>query len=128
MYPVDDSVKSSYHRFILNPDKSFKPDVEVEKYDTLDYCLVKKGMNKTVKTKRIPEGFDKMEVPYKVIHERYGVTVPNFDAFPSDHTLNIYEILPNEAAGASGRKKRGSKKNPKKKNRKKPKKKTKKKK
>ena len=90
IFPKDDKKKSSYHRFIKADDDSFKDKPVQNRYDSLDYCLVKKDMKKEVIVKRIPKNFVDKEVPYKL--DVRGNIVPNFDEFPSDHTLNIYHI------------------------------------
>ena len=47
-------------------------------------------MKKEVIVKRIPKNFIGKEVPYKL--DINNTIKPNFDEFPSDHTLNIYDI------------------------------------
>ena len=48
-------------------------------------------MEKKVSVKRVPKNLVGMEVPYKMNTEA-GIILPNFDDFPSDHTLNVYSI------------------------------------
>jgi hypothetical protein len=88
IFPEDETKKSSYHRFIKNPDNTFIDKPKKNRYDCLDYCLVKKHMGKDVKVERLPKGFKNMQVPY--ILNKQNIIKPNFDIFPSDHTLNIY--------------------------------------
>jgi hypothetical protein len=90
IFPKDDKKKSSYHRFIREDDNSFTDKLPQFRYDCLDYCLVKKDMKKEVIVKRIPKNFIGKEVPYKL--DINNTIKPNFDEFPSDHTLNIYNI------------------------------------
>ena len=96
IYPENDNIrnKSSYHRFVRQPDNTFIDKPLNERYDCLDYCLVKKTMNKNVNVKRVPEYIFKKEVPYKLPVSALATTPlePNFDEFPSDHTLNVYTI------------------------------------
>tara|TARA_B100000795_G_C22788464_1_gene435772 strand:+ start:1285 stop:2331 length:1047 start_codon:yes stop_codon:yes gene_type:complete len=91
VFPKNENIKSSYHRFIRNPDNSFTDKPKRDRYDSLDYCLVKKLMGKEVSVKRIPKRFNKMEVPYK-LNTTTNILEPNFNDFPSDHTLNIYHF------------------------------------
>ena len=91
IFPKDDKKKSSYHRFIREDDNSFTDKLPQNRYDCLDYCLVKKDMKKEVIVKRIPKNFVGKEVPYKLDINNNTIK-PNFDEFPSDHTLNIYHI------------------------------------
>ena len=94
IYPKNDHLrnKSSYHRFIRQPDNTFTDKPPDKRYDCLDYCLVKKSMNKKVYVKRVPDNFVKKEVPYKLPAGAGAATPlePNFEEFPSDHTLNVY--------------------------------------
>jgi hypothetical protein len=96
IYPENDHLrnKSSYHRFVRQLDNTFIDKPLNERYDCLDYCLVKKTMNKEVYVKRIPEYIFKKEVPYKLTTSASATTPlePNFDEFPSDHTLNVYTL------------------------------------
>jgi hypothetical protein len=96
IYPENDHLrnKSSYHRFIRQPDNTFTDKPPNERYDCLDYCLVKKSMNKDVGVKRVPDNFVKKEVPYKLPSAAGAATPlePNFEEFPSDHTLNVYTV------------------------------------
>jgi hypothetical protein len=91
VFPKNENIKSSYHRFIRNPDNTFTDKPKRDRYDTLDYCLVKKQMGQEVSVKRIPKRFNKMEVPYK-LNTTKNILEPNFNNFPSDHTLNIYHF------------------------------------
>ena len=101
IYPENDYLrnKSSYHRFIRETDHTFTDKPPSERYDCLDYCLVKKSMNKTVSVKRVPEYIVGKEVPYK-LPATASITTPlepNFKEFPSDHTLNVYTIEDNQS-------------------------------
>ena len=91
VFPRNDRQKSSYHRFIREVDMTFTEKPPADRYDCLDYCLVKKHMGKEVKVKRIPSRFVGKEVPYK-LNKDLNILLPNFEEFPSDHTLNIYTI------------------------------------
>ena len=91
VFPRDERKKSSYHRFIREPDDSFTDKPPSDRYDCLDYCFVKKHMGKEVSVKRIPKNFTNKEVPYK-LNTDANIVLPNFKEFPSDHTLNIYTI------------------------------------
>jgi len=88
VFPYNENKKSSYHRFIKNQDNTFTDKPKKNRYDCLDYCLVKKHMGQEVKVERLPKGFKNMQVPYLLNKE--NIIKPNFDIFPSDHTLNIY--------------------------------------
>ena len=91
VFPRDDRKKSSYHRFIKQDDGTFTDKLKKDRYDCLDYCLVKKHMGKEVSVKRLPSRFVGKEVPYK-LNETTNIVEPNFFKFPSDHTLNVYTI------------------------------------
>lgn len=91
VFPKDDKKKSSYHRFIRNDDMTFTDKPKSDRYDCLDYCLVKSHKKHKVTVERLPKGFKKMEVPYK-LNSKTDTLEPNFNDFPSDHTLNIYTI------------------------------------
>ena len=58
VFPRDDRSKSSYHRFIREEDGTFTDKPLADRYDCLDYCLVKKHMGKEVNVKRIPKKFN----------------------------------------------------------------------
>ena len=56
VFPRDDRSKSSC-RFIREEDGTFTDKPLADRYDCLDYCLVKKHMGKEVNVKRIPKKF-----------------------------------------------------------------------
>ena len=91
IFPENESKKSSYHRYIKNEDGTFTSKEESDRYDCLDFCLTSKNMEKKVSVKRVPKNLVGMEVPYKMNTEA-RIILPNFDEFPSDHTLNVYTI------------------------------------
>lgn len=90
VYPKSDKVKSSYHRYIFEADGTVTNKPKSLWYDTLDYCLIKSREKYSVNVKRVPNNFTKVQVPYKTLAN--GSIVPNFEEFPSDHTLNIFEL------------------------------------
>jgi hypothetical protein len=90
IYPKSDKVKSSYHRYIFEDDGSVTNKPKSLWYDTLDYCLIKSREKYKVNVKRVASNFTKLQVPYETLAE--GSVIPNFEAFPSDHTLNIFDL------------------------------------
>ena len=90
IYPKSDKVKSSYHRYIFEDDGSVTNKPRSKWYDTLDYCLIKSREKYSVNVKRVPNNFTKVQVPYETLAD--GSVIPNFEEFPSDHTLNIFDL------------------------------------
>jgi hypothetical protein len=90
IYPKSDKVKSSYHRYILEEDGTITNKPKSKWYDTLDYCLIKSREKYSVNVKRVPNNFTKVQVPYETLAD--GSIIPNFEEFPSDHTLNIFDL------------------------------------
>ena len=88
VYPENDRVKSSYHRYIFEDNGSITNKPQELWNDTLDYCLIKSRDKYNVTVKRIPKNFTGKQVPYKTLPDRR--IIPNFEEFPSDHTLNLF--------------------------------------
>ena len=89
--------KTSYHRWVWKEGQFTDKKGTDKQYALYDYVLLKKDSFKEVKITRIPKNFGKIEVPYKCVENEQEEIVcsPNFEGpsgFPSDHTMNIYEI------------------------------------
>ena len=109
IYPKSDKVKSSYHRYVFEDDGSVTNKPKSKWYDTLDYCLIKSREKYSVNVKRVPSNFTKVQVPYKTLAD--GSVIPNFEEFPSDHTLNIFDLQRKERFSRPRTIRRGLKRN-----------------
>ena len=95
---VEDGRKTSFKKWIAKNTEQTDWVLKEDHYSTLDFCVVvnAKKIAKEQVT-RLPEGFEGIESPIK--HETEGGIdrfTPNHkyekSGFPSDHTLNIYEL------------------------------------
>lgn len=95
---VEDDRKTSFKKWIAKNAGQTDWELKADYYSTLDFCVVVNA-KKIAKGNiiRLPEGFKGIETPIK--HETEGGVdkfTPNYkyeeSGFPSDHTLNIYEL------------------------------------